>query len=99
VKNKFNKFLSKYTKYLFVLCAITLCSVCLADPATDPLAATVKPEITGLLGDGSTVMYCIYIAEIVLGGVAYIKTKNLMIFLGVPFLMLFTHAMLTYIAS
>jgi type IV conjugative transfer system pilin TraA len=67
--------------------------------AVDPLAASLKPEITDLFGAGSTIAYCIYVGEIVVGSVAYIKSKNLMLLLGVPILMLFTHAMFSYVSG
>ena len=67
--------------------------------SSDPLANSVKPEVAALFGAGSTIAYCIYLAEIVLGSVAYVKTKNLLLLLGVPILMLFTHTMFTYIGS
>lgn len=67
--------------------------------ADDPLAATLKPQVAALFGSGSTITYCIYLAEIVLGSVAYVKSKNLLLLLGVPILMLFTHAMFTYIGG
>ena len=80
----------------FIL-GIMLFNICLAD--TDPLESSLKPQIQALFGAGSTVAYGIYIAEIVMGSVAYVKTKNLMLLLGVPILMLFTHTMFTYISS
>ncbi len=95
---------SKYRKQkivssLFVLLGVALCGVCFADPATDPLATAIKPQVAALFGAGSTVAYCIYIAEVILGSAAYIKTKNIMLFLGVPLLILFTHSMFKYIGG
>ena len=85
--------------YASVGLGLLFCHVCYADSGTDPLAATVKPQVAALFGSGSTIAYCIYIAEIVLGSVAYIKTKNILLLLGVPILMLFTHTMFTYIGG
>ena len=94
-------FAKKNSKALIVcLCSllgVMLCSMCLAD--TDPLETSLKPQIQALFGAGSTVAYAIYIGEIVMGGVAYVKTKNLMLLLGVPILVLFTHTMFTYISN
>ena len=85
--------------YAFVGLGLLFCHACYAASGTDPLAATVKPQVAALFGSGSTIAYCIYIAEIVLGSVAYIKTKNILLLLGVPILMLFTHTMFTYIGG
>jgi type IV conjugative transfer system pilin TraA len=90
-------FAKKMATTAFVFFCMVLCSLCPAD--TDPLASSLKPEIQALFGSDSTVAYGIYIAEIVMGSVAYVKTKNLMLLLGVPILMLFTHTMFTYISS
>lgn len=76
-----------------------LCNLALAGSAVDPLAESIKPQIQALFGAGSTVAYAIYIAEIVLGSVAYIKTKNILLFAGVPLLMLFTSGMFNYIGA
>ncbi len=89
----------KVVSRLFLLVGVILCGVCFADPATDPLAAAIKPQVAALFGAGSTVAYCIYIAEVILGSAAYIKTKNIMLFLGVPLLILFTHSMFKYIGG
>jgi hypothetical protein len=67
--------------------------------ADDPLALSIKPGITALFGTGSTVSYGIYIGEIILGAVAYIKSKNPMVLVGVPILVLFTHGMFSYISG
>jgi len=89
----------KIVSLLFTLYGMLLCSHCFASTSTDPLAVSVKPQVAALFGSGSTVAYCIYIAEIVLGSVAYVRSKNLLLLLGVPILMLFTHAMFTYIGG
>lgn len=99
MKKKLNKPLTKIVFYLLFLYRVFVCNLCFADPAADPLATSVKPQIQALFGTGSTVAYAIYIAEIILGSVVYVKTKNLLTLLGVPILVLFTHAMFTYIGS
>jgi len=97
--NKLIKHLKKY----FCQYGLSAIGVCLTGTSlavgTDPLAATIKPEITALFGSGSTVSYAIYVGEIILGAVGYIKSKNPMILIGVPVLVLFTHGMFSYIAS
>lgn len=98
MKNKFNHLKRKTFSCAFLLYGMLLCNICFADSTPDPLSA-LRPQVAALFGSGSAVAYCIYIAEIVLGSVAYIKTKNIMLLLGVPILMLFTHVMFKYIGS
>lgn len=83
---------------LLILIMICAAGTAYALPPADPLVA-LRAQVGAVFGTGSTVTYCIYIAEVILGAVSYIKTKNLMLLLGVPILMLFTHAMFTYIAQ
>lgn len=77
---------------------LLLLGVAYATDASDPLAETIKPQVKAMFGSGSTMAYCIYIAEVVLGSIGYIKTKNLLLLLGVPILVLFTGAMFSYIS-
>lgn len=67
--------------------------------AADPLSSVVKSQVQDLFGPGSTVAYCIYIAEIILGSVIYIKTRNLLTLIGVPVVVAFTTAMFKFIAT
>lgn len=67
--------------------------------ASDPLATIIKPQITALFGPGSTVSYCIYVGEIVLGAIGYAKSKNPLLLIGVPILVIFTAGMFSYIAT
>jgi len=97
---KLSHHLKKYVaKYAVLYMGMIYAGAGLCDSTVDPLAASVKPQITALFGAGSTVAYCIYIAEVVLGAAGYIKTKNLMLLAGVPILVLFTSAMFKYISS
>lgn len=101
VRVKMKKFLRNHGTLLlasaYVVFGMMLCG--LTNAETDPLEASLKPQMQALFGSGSTVAYAIYIAEIVMGSVAYVKTKNLMVLLGVPILILFTHTMFTYIST
>lgn len=92
-------FLRNYWKIasLFLLSIFSCTAFC--DPAADPLAATIKPQVLALFGPGSTVSICIYVAEFVMGVVGYIKSKNPLLFLGVPLVVLFTAGMFNYIGS
>lgn len=78
--------------FIFLSCSV------FAD-TSDPLAAIIKPQVIALFGPGSTISICIYIGEIVLGAIGYAKTKNPLLFLGVPLLVLFTSGMFQYISS
>lgn len=85
-------------RYSSVIAGISAGSVCLAAGA-DPLADSLKPQIAAMFGAGSTVSYAIYTAEMIAGAVGYIKSKNPLILVGVPILVMFTHGMFTYISS
>jgi len=58
--------------------------------ATNHLSG-LKSDIADTFGDNSDVPYFLLLAEGVVGAMAYIKTKNLMVLAGVPVLMIFTH--------
>ena len=58
--------------------------------ATNHLSG-LKSDITDTFGAKSDVPYFLLLAEGVVGAMAYIKTKNLMVLAGVPVLMIFTH--------
>lgn len=94
IKSHFSKYFLEYAVIIFGI-FFSISGFC--DTSVDPLAATVKPELQALFGPTSTVSYCIYLAEIVVGAVAYVKTKNLLVLIGVPILVIFTGAMFGYI--
>ena len=58
--------------------------------ATNHLSG-LKSDIADTFGANSDVPYFLLLAEGVVGAMAYIKTKNLMVLAGVPVLMIFTH--------
>ena len=95
IKKQHLKCSNKY--FTFMLCMF-MASTAFCDSA-DPLAATVLPQVQALFGPTSTISYCIYLAEIIVGAVGYVKTKNLLILIGVPILVIFTSAMFTYITG
>lgn len=96
---KLSRNIHKYlARYVMFLTGIMYACVGYCD-STDPLATAVKPEVMALFGPSSTVAYCIYLAEIVVGAAGYIKTKNLMLLVGLPILVLFTHTMFSYIGG
>ncbi|MCT8760490.1 type IV conjugative transfer system pilin TraA [Glaesserella parasuis] len=54
------------------------------------LAASGKTTIKDTFGSGSTVMYTLYVLEILSGIFLYIKTKNLAVFGGIVAVLIFT---------
>lgn len=78
---------------------LLLLGVAYADSAMDPLAETIKPQIQATFGKGSTVMFAVYIGEVLTGAITYIKSKNLLCLLGTVILILFTTAMFALIGK
>lgn len=93
-----NHFSTHSFQYLAFAIGLVFANVAFCDPASDPLASTVLPQVQALFSPTSTVAYCIYVAEVLLASIAYVKTKSPLTLLGIPILMIFTHAMFTYIA-
>lgn len=54
------------------------------------LAASGKATIKDTFGSGSTVMYTLFVLEILSGAFLYIKTKNLAVLGGIVALLIFT---------
>ena len=99
VKKIGNHFSVSGWKYASLILGVIFANAAFCDPATDPLAAIIKPQITALFGPASTVSYCIYVGEIVLGAIGYAKSKNPLLLIGVPILVIFTAGMFSYIAT
>lgn len=88
-----------YLKFgMLVFGFIFSCSA-FCDTATDPLATVIRPQVTALFGPHSTVAYFIYLAELGLGAIGFAKTKNPVLFLGVPLLVLITSGLFTYVSG
>ena len=92
-------FLKHYFKISSILTLLIFSCSAFCDPASDPLAAIIKPQVAALFGPGSTVSYCIYVGEIVLGAIGYAKSKNPLLLIGVPILVIFTAGMFSYIGA
>lgn len=58
--------------------------------AAGDLAAPGKATIKATFGSGSTVLYTLYVLEILSGIFLYIKTKNLAVFGGIIAVLIFT---------
>ena len=65
--------------------------------ATDLLAGG-KDDVKATFGADSFVMMCIIIAELIVGVGMYIRTKNLLILLGLVLVIFFTTVGLTFIS-
>jgi type IV conjugative transfer system pilin TraA len=65
------------------------CLVYAADPTTDLLPG-VKADVNTNFGLGSTFMWLVYFAEVILGAVAYVKTKNYWVLIPIVVLIIFT---------
>ena len=78
---------------------LSLLGVAYATDASDPLAETIKPQIQATFGKGSTVMFAVYVGEVLTGAITYIKSKNLLCLLGTVILILFTTAMFALIGK
>lgn len=81
-------FLLKITVLGCVLLGIT---DAYADDATDYLAGQ-KDMISKNFGDGSTLVYAAYMAEIISAIALYIKSKNLLVLVGLVIILIFTKA-------
>lgn len=86
--------------------ALAVLGFSLACLAADPKAGTIeafsaslKSEVTSFFGPSGVIAYALYIAEIIMGVAAYIKTKNLMVLLGLPIIILFTNAAFSFISG
>lgn len=99
IKTKLKINLARAKTVLSTIGGLALCNMALADVGADPLAASVKPQIQAMFSAGSTIAYCIYIAEVIVGSTIYIKTKNPLTFIGVPLVVGFTVAAFNYIGA
>lgn len=92
---RFHKLIPYFYLFLVNCC---LMSSAYAETSNDPLAS-IKDTIAEGFGSGSTLTLCIYIGEVILTTVSYIKTKNLLLLLSIPILIFFTSAMFSYIGA
>ena len=81
---------------LSVLSPLLLLGVGQMANATDLLAGG-KADVKATFGADSFVIMCIYLAELIVGLAMYIRTKNLLILLGLVVVIVFTTVALTLI--
>lgn len=53
--------------------------------------AGIRSDVGATFGSGSDTEYFLYLAEALMIAMAWMKTKNIMVFGGLPLLMMFTH--------
>ena len=83
---------------LFGLLAFGMIHTSYAADDTDPLKS-VGTSVSHAFGSGSTFMWILMIAEVVAGVIAYIKTKNMMVLIGIVIVFMFTAAAFTLIGA
>ena len=83
---------------LFGLLAFGMIHTSYAADTKDPLAS-VGASVSTAFGKGSTFMWILMIAEVVAGVIAYIKTKNMMVLIGIVIVFMFTAAAFTLIGG
>ncbi|NNH97771.1 type IV conjugative transfer system pilin TraA [Pasteurella multocida] len=85
-------------KYLAILAACMVAVALSMMPSlafAKDLVAPGKKTITDTFGSGSTVIYILYVLEIVSALFLYIKTKNLAVFGGLVAVLIFTNVAFT----
>ena len=69
------------------------------DPTTTDLLANYKGAVTKNFGQGSVVEYGLYVAEVIGGAVAYMKSKNLLGLISIPVLVIVTYVGFKFVAG
>lgn len=70
-----------------------------ADPSSNDLLYKARDEVGSTFGKGSVVWFILYLAEIITAIVAYIKSKNMMVFVGLAGVLIFTTVAWTLIGG
>lgn len=84
-------------KLIFFLLALAIAIFPHVIRAAD-LMASQKPDANDTFGHGSTVEWILYLAEIIVSVVGFIKTRNPMVFSGLIILILITRAFFSLIS-
>lgn len=77
-------------KASIALLAIMAAAPSIANAAGTDLLASGKDDVVSTFGEDSLVMMCVIIAEIIVSIGMYIKTKNLMVLMGLAVVIIFT---------
>ncbi|MDZ7324893.1 type IV conjugative transfer system pilin TraA [Kosakonia sacchari] len=77
-------------KASIALLAIMVAAPSVANAAGTDLLASGKEDVVSTFGADSLVMMCVIIAEIIVSIGMYIRTKNLMVLLGLAVVIIFT---------
>lgn len=89
-----------YTRYKIPAALFALMAVApsIANATGTDLLASGKEDVIATFGSDSLVAMCIVLAEIIVGVGMYIKTKNLMILLGLAVVIIFTTVGFAYVS-
>lgn len=72
------------------LLALMVAAPSIANAAGTDLLSSGKDDVVSTFGSDSLVMMCVIIAEIIVSVGMYIKTKNLMVLMGLAVVIIFT---------
>ena len=90
-------FKATYARFKGAVLAPALMAMCSGAQATDLLAGG-KEDVVATFGADSLVAMCIILAEVIVGVGMYIKTKNLLVLLGLAVVIVFTTVGYSYIS-
>lgn len=85
-------------KASIALLAIMAAAPSVANAAGTDLLASGKDDVVSTFGADSLVMMCVIIAEIIVSIGMYIKTKNLMVLMGLAVVIIFTTVGFSFIS-
>lgn len=80
-----------HRKKLACVPAVALLASPVMQAHAQDLFSSGKATINDTFGTGSTVMWILYLIEILMAGYTYMKTKNLAMFAGIAALMVFVN--------
>lgn len=86
-------------KAKLAMLALMAAAPTIANAAGTDLLASGKDDVVSTFGSDSLVMMCVIIAEIIVSVGMYIKTKNLMVLLGLAVVIIFTTVGFSYITT
>lgn len=88
---KVNRELTFYINLIFTLVLLGVLMLYASDSHAVNHLQSLKKDVADTFGGSSDVPYYLLLGEGVIGAIAYMKTKNIMVLAGVPVLMIFTH--------
>ena len=83
---------------MLVLCGISMFALAAPAPGTDLFAGTqLNSTVEQTFGPGSTLMKVLYGSELFLGIIGYMKSKNPLVLIGIPVIMIASAGLSTLI--